>query len=875
MFATFVPFCYSIIFVSLTLTKLVHLAIHFKTVPPSAFILFLPSLFFPDVLFLCVSRLALRQQKGVFSAGACALGVIFSSVLLVASASQLGFSYSTGGEFKWSDAISYAGDKNGIKILFSGFESVLAAGALIVVVAWFAKWHIYNVVGSLMTTVRALIIHVWRSIRNRALRSSMSPYHSNSGSDDIEGEAKGARLTVGIQKKSRTKPRTPVALVVMAVFLAITTALRPAVPYTMMSMTLPLAVLKLFTSSSKLCDDGVGGNWPLSGVISPEKWENPKGRFPGWTPGNNGDAARKYRETVPGWLPTDIPPGFTKWAFEGNKTIQESGPKHDNTCGVSEVDDTFYNPVLDPLKISNLDNDILDVLRDTLRGGGVKIRHVALIMLESYREELFPLQQGSEYHKLILKSHEGDDEDDVNEMLSHLSPVAERVTGKSGNWKRKDGSAYEDVAIRQWNDTTKDGYGGINVVGGFTTSSLSLKSMAAIHCGTWSMPVDGFEESETEAYQACIPQLLNFFNKLKNDEKKSKGFLHQKWYPAFFQSITDGYDRQDKFTKKIGFEHVITRDHLEKYRRQGEELEEINYFGFAETSLRRHIHEYLKHVRDEGRRMFFSHFTSTTHHPWGVPSSFETTDYLKTDGKMKWHVDFNNYLNAMRFTDAWLGELLQTFDDYGVSNETLVVLVGDHGQAFKEDQNSKIGTYENGHVSNFRVPITFRHPYLPRVQYNANATSLSILPTILDLLIHTGSLNEEDGDVASDLIHDYEGQSLIRPYKSVHNGRRAWNFGIVNGGGSMLSMTSADAPWRIVIPLDDSTQYRFTDVKHDPLERNPLENWTLEQLKVAVENTFGHGASTWAAEANAVSKWWGHETKRLWGYNPSATKGMS
>lgn len=85
----------------------------------------------------------------------------------------------------------------------------------------------------------------------------------------------------------------------------------------------------------------------------------------------------------------------------------------------------------------------------------------------------------------------------------------------------------------------------------------------------------------------------------------------------------------------------------------------------------------------------------------------------------------------------------------------------------------------------------------------------------------------------------------------------------------MLSMTSADAPWRIVIPLDDSTQYRFTDLKNDPLEKKPLEKWTLEQLTYAVRNKFGEEASKWAAEADAVSKWWGPERKRLWGYNPS------
>ncbi|KLO90622.1 uncharacterized protein LW93_11043 [Fusarium fujikuroi] len=873
MFATLVPFCFSTIFVSLTFTKLVHLSIHAKTISPGAFVLFLPSLLLPDVLVICLSRLALRQQKGLFSVGACVLGCIFSFILLGASASQLGFFYSTGNEVKWSEALSYAGDKDGMKILLSGLNSVLAAGALIVVVAWVAKWFLYRAVGSLIATVGMPVVHAWQWFRHRNGRSPQSlAYDSDSELDeDLEGAKEGARLIPDTHEESRTRPRTWIILALISVFLLLTTTLRPAAPYTMMSMTLPAAMLEMFKSPAKLCNN-VEGGWPLPDLITSDNWEEPNGRFPGWTPGNDGDAARKYRDTVPEWLPSDIPAGFSKWLTKPNKTTDdEPAASPSNACEVPKADGTFYNPVLDPLKISNLDTDIIDVIRDTLKGGDVKIKHVALIMMESYREELFPLQQGSDYHKLMVKSHKGEDIDEINEKLSRMSPVAERLTGKSGNWKRKDGSDFEHVAIPQWNDTAQEGYGGINVVGGFTTSSLSFKSMAAIHCGAWSMPVDGFEESETDAYQACIPQVFNLFNKLKDEKKskKSKDFLEQQWYPAFFQSITDGYDRQDKFDDKIGFEHIVTRSRLEDDRKKGEELEEINYFGFPETTLKGHIEDYLKEVKEKGKRMFFSHFTSTTHHPWGVPKSFEKTDFLNTEGKMGWHSEFNDYLNAMRFTDAWLGELLQTFDNHGLTNETLVVFVGDHGQAFKEDQKSKTGTYENGHVSNFRVPITFRHPHIPRVQYNANATSLSILPTILDLLINTGSLNEKDQNAAEDLIHDYEGQSLIRPYKTTYNGRRAWNFGIINGGASMLSMTSADAPWRIVIPLDDSTQYRFTDLKNDPLEKKPLEKWTLEQLTYAVRSKFGDEASQWAAEADAVSKWWGPERKRLWGYNPS------
>jgi arylsulfatase A-like enzyme len=624
-------------------------------------------------------------------------------------------------------------------------------------------------------------------------------------------------------------------------------------------------MLEMFKPAPDRCTEQAalnGNQWPLPNLIENSKWENPKGHFKGWGPGSTNKHVKQYREAVPKWLPEVIPTGFLKWSPKN--TTQNN---NNQSCFGAEVDGTFYNPVSDPLKITNLDDNILDVVQNAFKNETVKIRHIALIVMESYREELFPLQQGSDYHQMIMKSHGDADEDEVNERLSKLSPVAERITGKPGNFKKKDGSDFDPVVTPGWNDTTEAGFGGINVVGGFTTSSLSMKSLAAIECGSWSMPVDSFEESETQSYQACIPQILDLFNNIK--ENKSTGdFTEHQWLPAFFQSITDGYDRQDKFDKKIGFKEVVAKDRLDNDAKdkEGDELEKINYFGYPETTLNSYIRDYVKQAQEQDKRMFLSHFTSTTHHPWGVPKSFNTTDYLNTKDNMAWHEDFNKYLNAMRFTDAWLGEFMQIFEDFGISNETLIVFVGDHGQAFQEDNPSKTGTYGNGHISNFRVPITFRHPNLPRVQYNANATSLSILPTILDLLINTHSLNEKDTEAASDLIYDYEGQSLIRPYKASHNGRRAWNFGIINGGGSLLSVTSADAPWRLVLPLDDKSEYRFTDLKEDPLELKPLEKWSKEDLATTVKSKYGEDASQWVVEAEAVARWWGLERKRLWGY---------
>jgi hypothetical protein len=80
-------------------------------------------------------------------------------------------------------------------------------------------------------------------------------------------------------------------------------------------------------------------------------------------------------------------------------------------------------------------------------------------------------------------------------------------------------------------------------------------------------------------------------------------------------------------------------------------------------------------------------------------------------------------------------------------------------------------------------------------------------------------------------------------------------------------LTSADTPWRLVLPLDEKSEYRFTDLKNDPLELKPLEKWLMKDLVIVVKSKYGEDAPQWAVEAEAVARWWGLERKRLWGYN--------
>lgn len=80
---------------------------------------------------------------------------------------------------------------------------------------------------------------------------------------------------------------------------------------------------------------------------------------------------------------------------------------------------------------------------------------------------------------------------------------------------------------------------------------------------------------------------------------------------------------------------------------------------------------------ENNERLFLSHFTSTTHHPWGTPAAYQEEQYFAGDGLMAKHEDINKYLNAVRYVDTWLGDMMKVLDEAGIANETLVVFVGD------------------------------------------------------------------------------------------------------------------------------------------------------------------------------------------------------
>jgi phosphoglycerol transferase MdoB-like AlkP superfamily enzyme len=99
---------------------------------------------------------------------------------------------------------------------------------------------------------------------------------------------------------------------------------------------------------------------------------------------------------------------------------------------------------------------------------------------------------------------------------------------------------------------------------------------------------------------------------------------------------------------------------------------------YAESEIEPYLRDAIFDAAENQTRLFLSHITSTTHHPWAVPDSFHQEMYMGfNDGLRSRHQDLNHYLNAVAYVDQWIGKILGYIDEANLTDSTLVVMIGD------------------------------------------------------------------------------------------------------------------------------------------------------------------------------------------------------
>ncbi len=241
----------------------------------------------------------------------------------------------------------------------------------------------------------------------------------------------------------------------------------------------------------------------------------------------------------------------------------------------------------------------------------------------------------------------------------------------------------------------------------YTVVPHTSKALVAGHCGV-APPLDSVNtEAEPDILPAqCVPDLL-----------KEQGYA-----TAFFQSATETFERRRMTVTNFGHENFFP---LEAMPREG--FAEANYFGYEDDVMLEPSADWLEQQKVAGRPFMASYLTVTAHHDYVVPEGFEEKKYAEDE-------ELNRYLNTVAYQDRFLEKLIQEYKDLGLYEDTIFVVMGDHGEGFGEHGRRQHDDtiYEEG----LKVPMLIHDPerFDSGVRIEGPANQLDLLPTLTGLL---------------------------------------------------------------------------------------------------------------------------------------------
>jgi lipoteichoic acid synthase len=280
------------------------------------------------------------------------------------------------------------------------------------------------------------------------------------------------------------------------------------------------------------------------------------------------------------------------------------------------------------------------------------------------------------------------------------------------------------------------------------------------------------------------------------DELKRRGYR-----TGFF----NGADNRFQGTQEFMSAHGV--DHLADYRsfqcRQDVFTVSDPAWPFASgTSVRCAVSALIDWVDAAPGQPFLALvWNMETHDPYfttGAIQPFDTADSTH-----------NRYLNALHRTDEAFGSLLRSLAERGLTDSTLVVVVGDHGEAFGEHAHTNHFLL---YQEDLHVPLLLINPRLFRGETDTTLAGLiDLAPTVMDLL-GLASPDRWQGRSLFDPLRTGR-VYFFAPFSSVF-------FGYLEGTKKVIYNASGDL-WELY------------DVRADPGERRNLAPQEPEALQRA------------------------------------------
>lgn len=262
------------------------------------------------------------------------------------------------------------------------------------------------------------------------------------------------------------------------------------------------------------------------------------------------------------------------------------------------------------------------------------------------------------------------------------------------------------------------------------TSAAWVATLTGRHPGTVATMRRWFAHADRTAFESSLARQL-----------RSLGYA-----TGFFVPTHLDFENDQELVDALGFQQVVTR------RTVAANGEVVNSFGVEDRALLPPLRRFLDTHVGAGRSFFVTIMTNVGHYPYEPPATWPRRRYegIPPERQM--------YANSIAYADQFVREVVGELAARGVLDDTLLVVSGDHGEAFNEHGLVWHTTvlYEEG----IHVPMLVRLPAaLRRVgRVGGLRQQIDVLPTVADVL----GLEMRGGRPAGrSLVSDAEGHRVL------------------------------------------------------------------------------------------------------------------
>jgi len=205
---------------------------------------------------------------------------------------------------------------------------------------------------------------------------------------------------------------------------------------------------------------------------------------------------------------------------------------------------------------------------------------------------------------------------------------------------------------------------------------------------------------------------------------------------AFFQSARGNFESRPGLVYNIGYEKFWARDD------SNDPNSFLGYLGCDEFAMLEPINKWIK----AGQQPFLlTVLCSVTHDPYEVPGWFGEPA----------REPLERYEQSISYTDKFLAALDVELGSLGIAENTILCIIGDHGEAFGE--HGLLGHERIAFDEVLHIPFCLRVPFIMEtgIKISEPVSSVDLAPTLLGLLgFETGPVGFDGVDLFEPLPDD-------------------------------------------------------------------------------------------------------------------------